>query len=111
MEEEKQAGFLGTYFDRDVVLRVARWSEIISWIVLGVYLLTWLGSSVQFVVQFATGMFFDKGATWLNIFNMFVPYLTQPLPGLFYFIGLQAASHGLLIFLEVEDNLRRAARK
>jgi hypothetical protein len=111
MDEEKHADFLGTYFDRDAVLRVARWSGIISWIVLGIYLLTWLLSLGQFVGQFAAGMLFDKGATWLNILNMFVPYLTQPLPGLFYFVGLQAASHMLLIFLDVEDNTRRAMRK
>ncbi|MCL4528253.1 MAG: hypothetical protein M1282_02435 [Chloroflexi bacterium] len=111
MEEEKQSGFLGTYFDRDMVLRVSRLADIISWIVLVVYLLTWLVSVAQFIVQLATGMFFDKGQTWLNWFNMFSPYLQQPLPGLFYFVGLQAVSHGLLIFLDIEDNLRRAARK
>jgi hypothetical protein len=41
---------------------------------------------------------------------MFTPYLQQPLPGLFYFFGLQAVSKGLLIFLDMEDNTRRAAR-
>ncbi len=111
MNEEKQAGFLGVYFDRDVVLRVSRLADIISWIVLVIYVVTWLGSFVQFIAQFATGMLFDKGATWLNMFNMFVPYLTQPLPGLFYFVGLQAVSHILLIALDIEDNMRRIARK
>ncbi len=52
----------------------------------------------------------DKGMTFLNVFNMFTPYLQQPLPGLFYFFGLQAVSKGLLIFLDMEDNTRRAAR-
>ena len=111
MSEEKQAGFLGTYFDREVVLRISRWANIISWIVLVVYLLTWFDSLIQFGVQLATGMLFDKGTIWLNILNMFIPYLTQPLPGLFYFVGLQAASHALLIFLDIEENVRRVARK
>ena len=26
--KEKQASFLGTYFDRDAVLRLARWADI-----------------------------------------------------------------------------------
>jgi hypothetical protein len=42
---------------------------------------------------------------------MFSPYLQQPLPGVFYFFALQAVSKGLLIFLDMEDNTRRAARK
>ncbi|MDQ2692786.1 MAG: hypothetical protein M3Y68_12190 [Chloroflexota bacterium] len=108
--EEKQAGFLGTYFDRDGVLRLSRWADVVAWIVLTVYLLSWLFSLLLFFGQYYNGLFMDKGATFLNLFNMFTPYLQQPLPGLFYFFGLQAVSKGLLIFLDMEDNTRRAAR-
>jgi hypothetical protein len=38
---DKQAGFLGTYFDRDGVLRLSRWADIVAWIVLTIYLLAW----------------------------------------------------------------------
>jgi hypothetical protein len=31
-------------------------------------------------------------------------------PATFYFLGLQAVSKALLIFLDMEDNTRRAAR-
>ncbi len=106
----RQAGFLGTYFDRDGVLRLSRWADVIAWIVLTIYLLTWLFSLLQYFGQFFNGMYVDKGATFLNVLNMFAPFLQQPLPGLFYFLGLQAVSKGLLIFLDVEDNTRRAAR-
>ncbi len=106
----RQAGFLGTYFDRDGVLRLSRWADVISWIVLTVYLLSWLFSMVLFLGQYFNGLYFDKGATFLNALNMFTPYLQQPLPGIFYFFGLQAVSKGLLIFLDMEDNTRRAAR-
>ena len=41
----------------------------------------------------------------------FVGLPTLGLPGLFYFFGLHAVSKGLLIFLDMEDNTRRAARK
>ncbi len=107
---DKQAGFLGTYFDRDGVLRLSRWADIIAWIVLTIYLLAWLFSIILFFAQYANGLYFDKGMTLLNVLNMFAPYLQQPLPGVFYFFGLQAISKGLLIFLDMEDNTRRAAR-
>ena len=107
----REAGFLGTYFDRDSVLRLSRWADVIAWIVLTVYLLSWLVSLLFFLGQYFTGLYIDKGATFLNVFSLFTPYLQQPLPGLFYFFGLLAVSKGLLIFLDMEDNTRRAARK
>ena len=108
---DKQAGFLGTYFDRDGVLRLSRWADGVAWVVLTVYILSWLFPFLLFLGQYFSGLYFDKGATFLNVFGMFAPYLQQPLPGLFYFFGLQAISKGLLIFLDMEDNTRRAARK
>jgi hypothetical protein len=107
---EKQAGFLGTYFDRDGILRLSRWADVIAWITLTVYILSWLSSVLLFFAQYFSGLYFDKGATILNVLNMFAPYLQQPLPGIFYFFGLQGISKGLLIFLDMEDNTRRAAR-
>jgi len=107
---EKPAGFFGTYFDRDGVLRLSRWADVIAWIVLTVYLLSWLSSFLMFLGQYFSGLYFDKGATFLNVINMFANQIQQPLPGLFYFFGLQAVSKGLLIFLDMEDNTRRAAR-
>jgi hypothetical protein len=107
---EKQAGYLGTYFDRDGILRLSRWADIVAWIVLTIYLVSWLLSLLMFFSQFLSGLYMDKGATFLNVLNMFTPYLLQPLPGLFYFFGLEAVSKGLLIFLDMEDNTRRIAR-
>jgi hypothetical protein len=106
----RQAAFFGTYFDRDGVLRLSRWADIVAWIVLTIYLLSWILTILLFFAQYYNGLYMDKGMTWLNVFNMFAPYLQQPLPGLFYFFGLQAVSKGLLIFLDMEDNTRRAAR-
>jgi len=107
----RQASFLGTYFDRDGVLRLSRWADVVAWVVLTVYLLSWLGTFLTFLGQYLNGMYFEKGATFLNVFGLFTPYLQQPVPGLLYFFGLQAVSKGLLIFLDMEDNTRRAARK
>ncbi len=107
---EKQATFLGTYFDRDSVIRLSRWADVIAWVVLTIYLLVWLFSILLYFGQYYNGMYTDKGMTFLNIINMFAPFLQQPLPGIFYFFGLQGVSKGLLIFLDMEDNTRRAAR-
>jgi hypothetical protein len=106
----RQAGFLGTYFDRDGVLRLARWADIAAWIVLTVYVLSWLLNVLLFASQYFNGLYVDKGATFLTVLNIFSPYLQQPLPGLFYFFGLQAVSKALLILLDMEDNTRRTAR-
>lgn len=108
---EKQAGFLGTYFDRDGVLRLSRWADALAWVVLAVYVLTWLLSLTLFIAQYLNGLFFEKGMTFLSAFNIFMPYLQQPLPGVFYFFGLEGISKGLLLLLDMEDNTRRAARK
>jgi hypothetical protein len=107
----RQAGFLGTYFDRDGVLRLSRWADVVAWAILTIYILWWLSNFVVFVGQYLSGMFFDKGATFLNVINVFSGQLQQPLPGIFYFFGLQAVSKGLLMLLDMEDNTRRAARK
>jgi hypothetical protein len=83
----------------------------VAWVILTIYILWWLSSFLVFLGQYSNGMFFDKGATFLNVINTFSGQLQQPLPGVFYFFGLQALSKGLLIFLDMEDNTRRAARK
>jgi hypothetical protein len=108
---EKQAGFLGTYFDRDGVLRLSRWADILAWVTLSLYLLSWLFQVVLFLSQYYNGMYGDKGSTLLTVYNIFSPYLLQPIPGILYFFALEAISKILLILLDVEDNTRRAARQ
>src|SRR5215216_6123374 len=108
---EKQTQYFGTYFDRDSVLRFSRWADILAWVILTVYVLSWLATMLLVTSQYYNGMFFEKGMTFLNAINYFSPYLQQPLPGVFYFFGLQAVSKGILILLDMEDNTRRAAKK
>jgi hypothetical protein len=108
---EKPTGYFGTYFDRDSILRLSRWADIVAWVTLTIYILSWLSSTLLFFSQYYNGMFMEKGMTFLNAINYFSPYLTQPLPGVFYFFGLQVVSKGLLILLDMEDNTRRAAKK
>jgi len=109
---ERQERFLGTYFDRDNVLRITRAAEVVSWVILTIYLLTWVFSVMLFLSQYFNGLYFAKGdETFLTAFSIFSPYLQMPLPGVFYFFGLQGFSKVLLILLDMEDNTRRAARK
>ena len=109
--KDKQDKFFGAYFDRDNILRLSRWADVVAWVVLTVYLVTWVLSILLFISQFTNGLYFDKGMTFLNIFSIFKPYFIEPLPGVFYFFGLQGISKALLIMLDMEDNSRRAARK
>jgi len=109
---EKQEKFFGAYVDRDAVLRLSRWAEGTAWVVLTVYLLTWLFSVVLFASQYFNGLYFAKGSeSFLTTFSLISPYMQQLFPGIFYFFGLQALSKAILILLDVEDNTRRAARK
>ena len=107
----KQEKFLGTYFDRGHVLRISRTAEISAWIILAIYVISWVFSLLLFSAQFFNGLFVSKGMTFLDIFSFFKPYLIEPLPGVMYFFVLQSLSKGLLILLDMEDNTRRAARK
>ena len=114
MSDEKNPSvrFLGTYFDRDVVLKMARWAKILAWVGLGFYLLSWGISLIQFLLQLSSGLFtIDKGLSILDILNYFTPFFTQPLPAVLYFFALQGIALVLQILLDVEDNSRRAARK
>lgn len=109
---DKQEKFLGAYVDRDVVLRLSRWADGVAWVVLTIYVLTWLFSVTLFFSQLFNGLYFAKGnESFLTTFSLFSPYLQQLLPGIFYFFGLQAISKIMLILLDMEDNTRRAARK
>ena len=107
---QKQPGFFGAYFDRDGVLRLARWADIIAWVLLTIYILLWLSNFLIFLGQYFNGLYFDKGGTFLDTINMFGNQLLSPLPGVFYFFALQAVSKALPILLDMEDNTRRSAR-
>ena len=108
---ENRTGFLATYFDRDAVIKIARTASILAWVVLGIYVITTVISVGQFLLQFVTGVYYQKGMSIFDVAGYFIPYFLQPIPGIVYFIGLKFAEYGLLILLYIEDNTRRAARK
>jgi hypothetical protein len=108
-DQENKIGFMGTYFDRSVVMRIVRVAEISSWIVLTVYGLQLLLSAGTFVLSYLRG--FMQGAGFTGLFQQILFVLEQPFRGIVYFIGLQAIAKILLMFMDIEENTRRAARK
>jgi hypothetical protein len=111
MEGNKAKGtdFLGTYFDASVVMRIVRGAEIAAWVVLVVYSLQFLLSLTTFVLSYARG--FMQGFGLTDLFQQLLFVLEQPFRGVVYFLGLQALAKILLMFMDIEANTRRVARK
>ncbi len=108
-EKQTQEKFLGTYFDRDSVLRMAHVIAILSWVVAAIYICDVLVAGGVFVLQYVRGLMPGMGFTDILTQTLFI--LERPLHGALYFAAMQAVSKGLLILLDMEDNTRRAARK
>ena len=106
---EKNSNFLGTYFDRDDVIRTARWIAILSWVMAGIYIFDMLLSVGVFILQYMRGLL--PGMCFTDILQNIIFNVERPLHDMLYFVALQVVSKGLLILLDVEDNLRRAARR
>ncbi len=107
--EKSKPNFAGVYFDRDSVLRLARLADIFAWVTLIYYAAQAGISLVVFVLQVARGLMVLPGLT--DYIQQFLWIFMPALPGLLYFVGLQAIGKALLIFMDVEDNTRRAASK
>jgi hypothetical protein len=107
--QESKTSFMGTFFDRSVVMRIVRVAEISSWVVLVVYSLQLLLSAGVFVLSYLRG--FMQGAGFTDLLQQILFVLEQPFRGIVYFIGLQAIAKILLMFMDIEENTRRAARK
>lgn len=108
MAEEKRK-FLGTYFDRDAVIRISQVFRVLAWAVAVIYALDLCVSLGVFALQFLRGFMVGMGFT--DQLQQLLYILERPLHGIIYFAVLQALAKGLLILLDVEDNTRRAARK
>ncbi len=108
MTEEKQK-FLGTYFDRDAVIKMARIIAILSWVVAGIYIFDMVLSLGIWFLQYIRHLIMVLGFTDFAQQILFI--LERPLHGALYFAAMQAVSKGMLMMLDIEDNTRRAARK
>lgn len=109
MSETKDEKFMGTYFDRDAVMTISRWADILSWVVMVVYAVDLLAALGIFVLQYLRGIWAGMGFS--DLFMNVLYIIERPFRGVVYFIALQAIGKALLILMDMEDNTRRAARK
>ena len=107
--ENSKTNFAGTYFDRDSILRLARLANIFAWASLIYYAGQAVLSITIFTLQLVRGLIILPGFT--DLAQQILWSLQPALPGLWNFIGLQTVGKLLLIFMDMEDNTRRAARK
>jgi hypothetical protein len=108
MKIEKRENFLGTYFSKETVLKLASGARIFSWIIAGFYIVQWLVQIGTSFLQIVRGFWAGMGFT--DIAQNMLWLLEQPLRGLVYFVVLQGVAQALLIFMDMEDNTRRTAR-
>ena len=95
--------FLGTYFNKESVLRLSRSANIVGWLILVAYILEWVYSQWQSVNNSLIGGY----PLDINYIFFSLPRLLQ---GLMLLIVLQGVSKSLLVLLDIEDNTRRSAR-
>jgi hypothetical protein len=109
MDMEKKENFLGTYFSKEVILRITAFAKSLSWVIVGIYALQWLFQIITFFLQVARGYWVGMGFT--DYANSILSLCEMPLRGVVYFVVLQAVAQVLLMFMDIEDNTRRAARE
>ena len=109
MTESEKTNFAGTYFNRDAVLRLARFLKLASWIVAGVYIYQLVVNLGVFILQLIRHLTYIGGPT--DFMQQLLWQIQPSLAGLIFFVSLQAMAQVLLILLDIEDNTRRAARK
>ncbi|MCX6035062.1 MAG: hypothetical protein NTV38_08815 [Chloroflexi bacterium] len=76
---EKRENFLGTYFNKDTVLRLTSVAKILSWVVVGVYALEWLVQVFVMVLQIMRGFWMGMGFT--DVIQSILSLFEQPLRG------------------------------
>jgi hypothetical protein len=106
--DNKHSNFPGTYFNKDVVMRLASIAMIFAWIVAGYYAVQLFLQIGTFILQLMRGFLSGMGFTDYvrTILALFEPCLR----GLVYFVVLQGMAQSLLMFMDMEDNTRRAVR-
>jgi hypothetical protein len=99
--ERSRPLFLGTYFDRSLVLRVARAAVGLGWLILAVYIL-----------EYGYNAYLNISGALLNGYPIDVAFLLLnlkgPLLGVMAVVLLYSVAQILLILLDIEDNTREA---
>lgn len=109
MSTGERSGFVATYFSKEVVMRIARYAQSASWVVLGVYAFDLALSLGVYLLQWTRGLIGPMGPSDILVNAIYL--IERPFRGIAYFFALQAVGHILLILLDIEDNTRRGARR
>jgi hypothetical protein len=109
MDKQERKIYLGTYFNKDTVLKLAAVAKLFAWIVVFFYCVQWLLQMGTLLLQYTRG--FWDGAGLTDYAQIIIGQFEQPLRGLVYFVVLQGVAQALLMFMDMEDNTRRAARR
>lgn len=111
MEEEKEIKkrFLGTYFDSNVIFRLSRVANVLAWIILVVYSMDFILALTVMILQIVRGFWSFWGLT--DIATNILYTLERPFRGMVYFVVLMGISEILKLFVDLEENTRRIARK
>ncbi len=99
----EKTNFLGTYFDKSKVIKLATWANWIAWALLFAY-----------VAETFYNTFFQVYQNWINGYglNMDFSFLffqsLRIFQGGMLFVILQGFGQLLLMVMDIEDNTRRA---
>jgi len=107
--KDTHTGFPGTYFEKNTILRIAKAAQILAWVVVAFY-----GLQLFFTIGFTLSQILGglwAGMRFVDILQNFISTFVQAIPGGVYFFILMGISKILLIFMDIEDNTRRTARK
>lgn len=107
-ENVPKTQFMGTYFDPNVVFKIAALSRVLAWVVLAVYAADFLVSAAVMITQILRGFWVGMGIT--DYASNFIIVLERPFRGLVYFVLLLGITEVLKIFVDIEENTRRIAR-
>jgi len=111
MDEGKEIKkrFLGTYFDPDVIFRLSGVANVLAWIILVVYSMDFILTLLVLILQIVRGFWVFMGPT--DIATNILVTLERPFRGMVYFVALMGISQVLKIFVDIEANTRKIARK
>jgi hypothetical protein len=111
MEEgkERKKRFMGTYFDPDLIFRLSGVAKVLAWIILAVYSMDFFLSLIVLILQILRGFWAFMGLT--DIATNVLITLERPFRGMVYFVAMLGISEVLKIFVDIEENTRRIARK
>jgi hypothetical protein len=104
MDKQDHTQFSGTYFEKDVVLRLGRWTRFLGWAILTIYF-------VQFAFDLGLNIYYSQQGGYPLDFSFVLNSFSRPFQGAMIFVILHVLAQALLILLDIEDNTRRAARK